>query len=186
MGVISRSLGYQEPYDISDEQFARLRERLIQLRPQMAAIHPTPPEMLAALGNEQTWIVPAGGEWVAVTLRQQGKPIDWTIPDEGGIMWVETLAIANDAPHPDLARQYIQWMQTPEAQALLTQRQSSTANVPNKRAYELLPQEQKDILKIHNEAEAVALIRKLSVRELPVKQSERTWQDAWEDFKTRR
>ena len=186
MGVIGRSLGYASPYDITNEQFSRLSQRLIELRPQAAAIHVTPPEMMTALANEQTWVVPAGGEWVAASLRQQGKPIDWTIPEEGGLMWIETLAIVNDAPHPDVAKQYIQWMQTPEAQALLTQREASQANVPNSKAYDLLTPKQKDILKVHNEGEALALISRLSLRRLPVKQDESTWQDAWEKFKTAR
>jgi spermidine/putrescine transport system substrate-binding protein len=170
MGVLSRSLGNDKPYDIDEEQFAALERRLFALRPQVAAIHPQPSEMLAALANEQTWIVPAGGEWVASLLEQQGKPIDWTIPEEGGIMWVETLVIANDAPHPEAAKLYIQWMQTPKAQALLSQRKAYNSNVPNEKAYELLTPEQRDTLKVHDAKEALALINRLSVRRLPVNQ----------------
>lgn len=184
MGVLSRAMGNPQAYQITDEEFASLKKRMMDLRPQVAAIHPTPPEMLAALANEQTWAVPGVGEWVAAPLQQQGKPIDWTVPDEGGVMWVETLVIANDAPHPDVAKMYIQWMQTPEAQALLSQREAYNSNVPNKKAYELLTTRQKDGLKVHNEAEGVALINKLSVRRLPVNQSERAWQDAWQEFKS--
>ena len=183
MGVLSRAMGNAEPYKISDEQFTALKKRLMELRPQVAAIHPNPPEMLAALANEQTWIVPAGGEWVAAILQQQGKPIDWTVPDEGGVMWIETLVIPNDAPHPDIAKKYIQWMQTPEAQALLTQREAYNSNVPNRKAYNFLTEQQKNTLKVHTEEEALALIKKLSVRRLPINQSERVWQDAWQEFK---
>lgn len=185
MGVLSKALGNAEPYKVSDEQFSMLKKRLMELRPQVAAIHPTPPEMLAGLANEQTWIVPAAGEWVASILQQQGKPIDWAVPDEGGVMWIETLVIPNDAPHPDIAKQYIQWMQTPEAQALLTQREAYSSNVPNKKAYDLLTQKQKDTLKVHNEEEALTLVRKLSVRRLPVDQPERVWQEAWQEFKAK-
>jgi spermidine/putrescine transport system substrate-binding protein len=185
MGVLSRSLGNDRPYEISDARFAALRERLMSLRPQVAAIHPQPSEMLGALANEQTWIVPAGGEWVASLLKQQGKPIDWSVPDKGGVMWIETLVIANDAPHPDLAKQYIRWMQTARAQALLTQREAYGSNVPSKVAYDLLTTQQKDILKVHGQEEALALIRRLSVRQLPTNQREDVWQGAWQDFKSR-
>ena len=99
-------------------------------------------------------------------------------------MWSETLVIANDAPHPDVARQYIQWMHTPEAQALLTQREAYYSNVPNKKAYDLLSDSHKDILKIHNEQEAMAMLEKISVRTLPQRQTEGDWQDVWERFKT--
>jgi spermidine/putrescine transport system substrate-binding protein len=185
MGVISRFLGNQEPYAINDEQFRTLKQRMMELRPQVKAIHPKPPEMIAALGNEETWIVPGIGEWIAAILKQQGKPIDWTVPDEGGIMWVETLVIPNDAPHPEVAKQFIQWMQTPKAQALLTQREAYQSNVPNKKAYDILTAAQKDTLKVHNEQEALELINKLSVRRLPVNQPEKQWQDAWQEFKSK-
>jgi len=183
MGVLSKSMNNSNPYEISDEQFSALNDKMKSLRPQVAAIHPTPPEMLSALASEQTWIVPAAGEWVAAILQQQGNPIDWSVPREGGVMWIETLVIANDAPHPDVAKQYIQWMQTPEAQALLTQREAYNSNVPNKRAYELLTEKQRNTLKVHDEEAAVALINRLSVRRLPVNQPEKDWQDAWQDFK---
>jgi len=186
MGVLSRSLGDDQPYEITDGQFAVLEERLMTVRPQVAAIHPQPSEMLAALANEQTWIVPAGGEWVASRLKQQGKPIDWSVPDKGGVMWIETLVIANDAPHPEAAKQFIRWMQSPAAQALLTQREAYGSNVPNRKAYDLLTPAQKDVLKIHDEAEALNLIRRLSVRRLPANQPEAVWQGAWQRFKALR
>ena len=156
----------------------------MSLKPQVLAIHSTTPELLAALAQEQTWVVPGGGEWAAAILQAQGKTIDWTVPDEGGIMWVETLAIPNDAPHSDVAKEYVQWMQTPEAQALLTQREAYNSNVPNKKAYNLLSEKLKNTLRIHNEAEALELINKLSVRKLPINQSEMEWQNAWQQFKS--
>jgi spermidine/putrescine transport system substrate-binding protein len=184
MGVISKAAGNKDAYNLSDERFAALTKRLLGLRPQVSAIHPRPPEVINAMGNAEDWIVPGGGEWVAALLQQQGKPADWTVPEEGGIMWIETLAIINDAPHPDIAKKYIQWMQTPEAQAALTQRASYNSNVPNRLAYDLLTPKQKDALKIHNEQEADELINKLSVRQLPTRQSEQVWQDAWQQFKS--
>lgn len=108
MGVISKAVGNKHAYAISDEQFGTLTRRLFDLRPSVSAIHPRPPEVINAMANAEDWIVPGGGEWVAAILQQQGKPADWTVPDEGGIMWIETLAIINDAPHPDIAKKYIQ------------------------------------------------------------------------------
>jgi len=186
MGVISCSLGYQDPYDITDAQFDAIGERLAALRPQVRAIHPSPPEMLSALANDETWIVPAGGEWVAAILKQQGKPIDWVVPDIGGIMWMDTLCIVNDAPHPEAAKAYVHWMMTPEAQALLSQKQAYQSNVPNMKAYDLMPPAHKDMLKVHDADEAKALIGRLHVRSLPINQSEKRWQDAWEKFKASR
>ena len=184
MGVLSRAMDNIEPYNISNKKFSILKKHLMALRAQEPAILSGPQEMVSALASEQVWIIPAGGEWIAGILKQQGKPVDWTVPEENGVMWIETLVIPNDAPHPDIAKKYIQWMQTPEAQALLTQRNAYNSNVPNKKAYNLLTEKQKDTLKIHNEEEALALIKKLSIRRLPINQPEKVWQDAWQEFKT--
>jgi hypothetical protein len=83
----------------------------------------------------------------------------------------------------DLAKLYIQWSQTPEAQARLSQVEANYANVANAKAYELLPEAHKDLLKIHNASDAEALLSRLSIRTLPQKQSEAAWQDAWDVFK---
>ena len=183
MGVVSCSLGHADPYDITDTQFDAIVGRLKSLRPQVRAIHPSPPEMLSALANEETWIVPGGGEWVAAILKQQGKPIDWVVPDIGGVMWMDALCIVNDAPNVEAAKAYIRWMMTAEAQSLLSQKQAYQSNVPNMKAYGLMPQSHKDRLRVHNAEEARDLINKLHVRSLPINQAERQWQEAWEKFK---
>jgi spermidine/putrescine transport system substrate-binding protein len=141
--------------------------------------------MMTGLASGQAWVVPAAGDWVAATLEREGKHVDWTVPKEGGIMWSETLAIPNDAPHPQIAKEYIQWMQTAEAQALLSQREAYSSDPVNAKAYDLVPQGEKDFMKVHNAAEALTLIHKLFVRTLPVNQPEQMWQDAWQAFKAR-
>jgi spermidine/putrescine transport system substrate-binding protein len=183
MGVLSRALGNAWPYDISDDEFARLRQELLRMRPQVATIAPNFPALTTSLAGEDTMIVPGGAGWMAATLQQQGKPIDWAVPKEGGIMWVDSLTIPTDAPHPDVARLYVQWMLTPEAQALLAQKKAFNANVPNAAAYPLIAESVRRALRTDDGAAAEALARQLSVRTLPVRQSERTWQDAWEEFK---
>jgi len=183
MGVLSRATGNADAYQISDGAFAAFKAKLMSLRPQVGAIFPTPPEMLSALANEEAWIVPAGGEWVAAVLQAQGKPIDWSVPKEGGILWSEALTIAKDAPHPTIAKLYIQWMQSPEAQALLSQAGAIQAQVPNAKAYDLMPANHKAELKVANASDALALLSRLSIRTLPQNQSEGVWQDAWSSFK---
>ncbi|HSS52626.1 MAG TPA: extracellular solute-binding protein [Thermoanaerobaculia bacterium] len=183
MGVLSRSLGNDQPYQISDAQFALLQSRLKQLRPQIAAIQPNFAALMAALANEDAWIVPGGAEWVASALQDQGKHFDWVVPPPGGVMWMDSLAIPVDAPHSEAAKVYIRWMMTPKAQALLSQKQAYHSNVPNLRAYDLMPAAHKDRLRIHNAQEMRDLLRHLAVRRLPVNQPEQVWQEAWENFK---
>lgn len=183
MGVLSRGLGNQKPYDINTPQFDALKQRLLALRPQVRAIAGSFPELMTSLANEDIWVVPGGAEWAALALKQQGKPYDWTIPNEGGVMWVDTLVIPTDAPHPDLAKLYIKWMMSSEAQAALSQKPAYSSYVPNEKAFDLMSAEHKKLLKWVTPSEIQSMIAKLSVRTLPAQQSEKTWQDAWEAFK---
>jgi spermidine/putrescine-binding protein len=98
-------------------------------------------------------------------------------------MWMDSLAITSDAPNPETAKEYVQWMLTPQAQALLASKKAYNSAVPNAQAYPLMAEPVKRGVKVHNGAEATALALKLSVRSLPVQQSEREWQSAWEAFK---
>ncbi|MCK5232943.1 MAG: spermidine/putrescine ABC transporter substrate-binding protein [Desulfobulbaceae bacterium] len=183
MGVVSRGLGHKTPFDLTEEQFEAVKHRLMELRPQIRAIHGTFPELMTSLANEDTWIVPGGAGWVSSALQQQGKPYDWTVPEEGGVMWVDSLVIPTDAPHPELAKLYLQWMMSSEAQAALSQKKAFHANVPNQKAYALMPDDHKKRLKWVTPKEVEAVFSKLAVRTLPVQQSEKMWQDGWEAFK---
>ncbi len=183
MGALSSGMGNPKPTDITNEKFEALEKELMKLRPQVAAIFGSPAEVTSALASGQVLVVPGAGEWVSASLKEQGIPVDWAVPKAGGQMWIEALSIPNDAPHPDVAKLYIQWMQSPEAQKLLSERKAYNSNVPNKKAYELMSSQHKDALKIHNEVEAVQLISRLAVRHLPVQQTETKWQDTWQKFK---
>jgi spermidine/putrescine transport system substrate-binding protein len=187
MGTLSSAIGNNaNPTNLSNRKFQVLEKRLMDLRPQVAAVFGSPSELTSAVANDQVWIVPGCGEWIAAIVKEQGKPVDWAVPKTGGQMWIEALAMPNDAPHPDVAKLYIQWMQTPEAQKLKSERKAYNCNVPNIRAYDLMSKAHKDALKIHNESEAVALVNKLAIRRLPAQQPETQWQDAWQKFKAAR
>ncbi len=184
MGTLSSAMGNNaNPTNIDNQKYQALENKLMKLRPQVAAIFGSPSELTTAVANDQVWAVPGCGEWVAAIVREQGKPVDWTIPKAGGQMWIEALSIPKDAPHPDVAKLYVQWMQTPEAQKEKSMCKAYNCNVPNIKAYDLMTKAHRDALKVHNEAEAIQMINKLAIRRLPSQQPETKWQDTWQKFK---
>jgi len=184
MGVLSLAAGNSvEPYRIDARGLDSLTALLRSLRSRVKSIHATPRDMLASLQTGDTWIVPAGGEWVAGLLRAQGRPVDWVVPREGGIMWMETALIPRDSPQPDLAMRFIRWAQTPEAQALLAVRRAYYGDPCNTNAIPLLPRNVRDVLHVHSDSELVRLVGSLHTRELPQLQDPAVWQGIWERFK---
>mgnify|MGYP003454937727 FL=1 len=54
--------------------------------------------------------------------RKANKPFEvaYRIPQEGTLVWQDNLAIPKDAPHPEAARAFIEFMLRPESVAALT------------------------------------------------------------------
>ena len=63
MGSLSRYLGHQNPYALTEAEFGKLVDTLFSLKPSVGAIFPDFSTMLASFASEQIWIVPAGGDW---------------------------------------------------------------------------------------------------------------------------
>ena len=184
MGVVSLLAGNPDtPYHLNDAELQNVVARLAALRPRVHSIHASPRDMLAALAAEDTWIVPAGGEWVAGLLRADGHPVDWTVPNEGGIMWMETALIPAKAERMEIANEFIRWVQSPRGQALLAVRRAYYGAPCNVKAIPLLSVEVQDVLHIHSEDDLVRLFRNLRTRKLPQNQPPEKWQDIWERFK---
>lgn len=186
MGVVSKAEGNATPYDIDDAAFARTRDLLLEMGPRMSLIAANFPQLTASLASGETLLVPGGAGFLTAGLQAQGKPVDWIVPKEGGIMWVDSLVIPTDAPNKEAAKRFVQWMTTPKAQAMLAGKTAFAANVPNGAAYALMSPELRASLKTDTAEEADALAARLSVRTLPIQQTERIWQDAWEQFKARK
>lgn len=187
MGIFSLVAGFSDPYSLNDGQLKLLEEQMRQLRPQVKAFMGSFSDVNAALARGDIWIVPAHGEHTAAVLAEQGYPIDWVIPEEGAIMWIETLGIPPLAKNISGAIKYIQYCQRPEVQAKLTWRRAYRSNIPNIKGIELLSEIQKNALKIHSSSEAVRLVNSLHVRRLPTNKEklsmEKKWQAIWQHFK---
>jgi len=103
-----------------------------------------------------------------------GVKIAYTIPAEGAVMWVDVMAIPADAPHPEQAHAFINFLLRPEVIAQITN-YVSYANA-NQRATELVDKEIRGNSGIYPPAEVMRRLQPL--QELPPKtqrQRVRTW-----------
>lgn len=190
MGVLSLAMGNApEPYRISREKLQELEESMRTLKPQVAGILDSLSAVSGALANEDFYLVPAVGEHAAAVLAEEGHPVSWSVPKEGAIMWIETLAIPSKAPNPDLAQKYIQYMMRPETQAKMAWRRAYRSGVPSKKALDHLSETQRSALHTPSVEAAQQLVGSLYVRELPTfpdgTSAEAEWQQVWSRFKAR-
>jgi spermidine/putrescine-binding protein len=185
MGVLSLALGNTEPYNIDSDHLAAVQDALQRLRPQISSIQPSPGQVLASLRAGSVYAAPGIGEWAAAALAAEGLPIDWIVPDEGGVMWVEAFAITTDSNHPELARAFVAEALKPPNLALLATRKAYFSQVSRISAYAFIPDKAKAFLKAEDVERLQKLADALQFRSLPgPKTSEQDWISVWAKFKT--
>lgn len=198
MGVFSRYLGHAgtgsgdrnfSSFSLTPTQLDSLRTRLLALRPQVRSIQPTTGDVIADLKSGDVWITPGVGEWAAAALQEQGQPIDWAVPKEGGVMWIESLAVPEESVQREDAHKVIQVIRQPEMLALLAWRKAYVSQSPSMLAYDYMDQKRRAILRAERGEEVQRLITQLEVRKLPGPSPftlERDWIKVWNDFKAGR
>lgn len=182
MGMLSRYTGYDEPYDISEDELSKVKDNLNQLKPQVGMIAATNADTIQALANESAWIS-FGGEWLQVLLKGEGRPIEVTVPKEGGVSWTESISIVKDSKNKEAAKAFIQYLTTPEVQAKLAWSDAFHSTVPNQKAVEYLSDEQAELLNMHDTGKMEAMLANIATRKVP--EDEAAWQAIWDEFKSK-
>ncbi len=128
--------GVEDPFNMSDDDIARVRELLTEQRPLLRYYwsDPTSLEQSMAAGE-----VVASYGWTSTMsiLRDQGVPVDFMVPREGMIVWIDFLSLCDGGTGPE-GRKYdiIDAMISPESGAFLLGEWAVAS--PNRKAYELV------------------------------------------------
>ena len=102
------------------ESFAKAEELLLSIRPYVRKFHSS--EYINALANGDICLaVGWSGDVFQARDRAaeagQGVKVEYSIPKEGAEMWFDQMAIPTDAPHPEEALAFINYMMKPEVAA---------------------------------------------------------------------
>lgn len=123
IGSALKYLGYSlntgQPWEEGDEEkLMEAREVLLRQKPWLKAyIYGGP--MKKSLISEEIWI---GQEWSgdALFVSDENPDFEYVLPKEGDEVWVDSMAIPHDAPHPATAHLWINYMLRPKVQAAIT------------------------------------------------------------------
>ncbi|MBB96605.1 MAG: ABC transporter substrate-binding protein [Rhodobacteraceae bacterium] len=190
MGCLSCGAGnVGHPYDINDDEFAALLGFMDEVKPQTTGFY-SMADTFSSLTNGDAAIIPGVGDWITQLLAADGVPVSSWVPKEGGVQWTESLCIGKDSPKADLAKEFIQYMSSPEGQALSAVMPAYNASVPSKKGWEVLNATNPDAAKrlrmtfednnvMDDYAEG-----KINIRQTPVQQDIEDWTDAFTDFKS--
>ncbi len=117
MQLIAISLGI-EPDNITSDDLPQIREKLLEMRQNVKMIGDIV-SVQNALVNGDVDIIINAAEFVVSGLMPTLPNLDWTIFDEGGLMWVQGLSIFKDASNKALAEEFVKYVVSPEGQRRL-------------------------------------------------------------------
>lgn len=123
--VIGLALHYlgKDPYSTDKNDLSAAEALLRQLQPNV--LYVATGRQISDLANGSVCLAltyNGDASMAADQARKANKPYEvaYRIPTQGTLVWQDNLAIPKDAPHPEAARQFIEFMLRPESVAALT------------------------------------------------------------------
>lgn len=120
--VIPAALNYLglDPLSEDPDDLARAEELIMSIRPYIRYFHSS--QYISDLANGDTCLAHGySGDVLQARDRADeadaGVEVAYVIPKEGAVIWFDMLAIPADAPHPDNAHKFIDFVMRPEISA---------------------------------------------------------------------
>jgi spermidine/putrescine transport system substrate-binding protein len=130
-----------------------------------------------ALATGEVDILVGGGEWVTAGLAKENPALDFSIPEEGGILWSQSLAMFSASKNKDLALKFIQYVMSPEGQARLATSSCYWGMPANQKA--ALSDEEKKVLRFDEQPQFLARAQRYPA---PDADLDKKMQDMWTEM----
>jgi putative spermidine/putrescine transport system substrate-binding protein/spermidine/putrescine transport system substrate-binding protein len=118
--MAAQVLGYDKPdpsalYNLTDEQLEKVKQKLIELKPNIRKMWSTGGELTNLFENHEVKIA-MGWPLMTNQLRQRHFPIGETIPKENTTGWIDHLMITSASEHTDLDYELLEYLIEPRTQ----------------------------------------------------------------------
>ncbi|MEM7127218.1 MAG: extracellular solute-binding protein [Chloroflexota bacterium] len=141
--MVAISLG-MEPSDITAETLPEISEKLFALKDNAGLVGDVV-QVQTALATGEADIIAGGGEYAVAGLNAENPALDWVLPAEGGVRWMQAIGVFADSERQELATEFVKYIVSPEGQARLATSSCYWAMPANSQA--ALTDEQKAILR---------------------------------------
>jgi spermidine/putrescine transport system substrate-binding protein len=177
MDLVALKLG-MKPSDISAETLPAIKDSLFQLKENSVMVGEVV-SSTTALATGEADILLGGGEWAVAVLQGDNPDLDWVLPDQGGILWSQSLAVFKDSTKQELALEFVKYVMSPEGQARLATSSCFWGMPANRKAGAVLSDRQKAILRWD---EQEAFLAKSYRYFIPDAELDAQMLDAWTEF----
>ncbi len=106
------------PSDLTEADLPAIKEQLSAIRANSALIGDVVTSQ-TALATGQVGILVGGGEYAVAGLQADQPNLDWVLPDVGGVRWQQAIGVMAASEKKEAATQFVQYVLSPEGQALL-------------------------------------------------------------------
>ncbi|APX18024.1 hypothetical protein BWR17_19245 (plasmid) [Phaeobacter inhibens] len=115
-------LGFEDPYTLSEEQMAQVKDKLIELKGNLLSYYAGFDEGVAIWESGAATMMFSMGEPQIGQLRERGYNAVYSIPEEGAVGWLDTWALSAGAEDLDCAHAWVNFVLQPEVGAALNEK----------------------------------------------------------------
>ncbi|MQT14823.1 ABC transporter substrate-binding protein [Rhizobiales bacterium Sp-1] len=142
----ARYLGYDNIYDLSDEQLEKVKEKLIEQKPLIRKYWATAGELTELFANQEVWV---SNTWTGLQSKdinalKKGFVVKEFSPKEKAEGWMDSMQLVKDSPNEDCAYKFMNYMLSPAGQCGIIKVTGYFPTVPGAVSQCLTPEEQKD------------------------------------------
>ncbi|OED41585.1 ABC transporter substrate-binding protein [Chromatiales bacterium (ex Bugula neritina AB1)] len=145
IGLVAMGLG-KKTADLSEADLPEIKETLFELKANASQFTDVVASQ-TALATGEVDILFGGGEWLTGVLSQEMPNLDWVLPEQGGLLWSQSVTMLADAQNPDMALKFMQYILSPEGQARLATSSCYWAMPANMKTGDQLNDQQKAALR---------------------------------------
>ena len=145
MDLVALKMG-MKPNEISAGKLDAMKQELFKLKENSVMVGEVV-SSTTALATGEADILLGGGEWAVAVMQSENPDLDWVLPDQGGILWSQSLAVFKDSKNKDLALEFVKYVMSPEGQARLATSSCFWGMPANRKAGDVLSSEQKAALR---------------------------------------
>jgi putative spermidine/putrescine transport system substrate-binding protein/spermidine/putrescine transport system substrate-binding protein len=112
----ARLLGIADPFNMTDEELEKVKEKLIEQKPLVRKYWSTAGEVVNLFASDEVWISYTWGGLMLNELSKQNIPVKEFTPKEGADGWNDNWMIVKGSPNIECAYKYINYMMSAKGQ----------------------------------------------------------------------
>ena len=175
MGLAAMAIG-KKTAELTEADLPALKEQLLKMKANAKAVTDVVASQ-TALATGEADILIGGGEWVTAGIAKENPDLDFSIPQEGAILWSQSLAMFKDSQNKEMALKFIQYILSPEGQARLATSSCYWGMPASKQA--ALTGDQKKILRFDEQPD---FLKRAQGYPAPSDDLDKKMQDVWTEM----